>query len=374
MASTYRSEHIGSLLRPPELLKARADFADGNVSAEELRAAEDAAIADVIKLQETIGLDVVNDGEFRRGGWFTGFFDAVDGFELRDVVRERRGPQGFVEIKSRHNTIVGKLKAKHRIAKEESVFVRAHAKAPYKVTLPSSIVFMMTSYVPGISDTAYPTRADAAKDLSQILRSEIFALIGEGVPYIQIDAPQYMQIADPSHHDRLNRINWNPEQALDDAITADIATLRGVRRPGSTVGLHLCRGNVRGLWIAEGGYDAIAERLFNSLDVDRFLLEYDSDRAGTFAPLRFVPKGTTVVLGLVTTKVPQLESADDLLRRIEEAAKYVPIERLALSPQCGFATQAAGNPVSFDDERRKLELIVDVSRRVWPEKMARVTP
>jgi 5-methyltetrahydropteroyltriglutamate--homocysteine methyltransferase len=366
MASVaYRAEHVGSLLRPPELLQARAEFAAGTLSSDELRAVEDRAVLDVIAMQRAIGLDVITDGEYRRDKWFSGFFDAADGFTLQSVTRVRRGPSGNVPLQSVHNTITGKLKAKRRVAAAESEFMRANAGMPFKITLPSPLVFMMTSYVPGHSDAVYATRADAAKDLVAILRGEIDALIGEGVPYLQIDAPQYMQIADPSHRDRLVAAGWPPETALEDAIAADSAVLAGVRRPGHTIALHLCRGNVGGLWIAEGGYDGIAERLFNALDVDRFLLEYDSDRAGSFAPLRFVPKGTTVVLGLVTTKGPQLESADDLLRRIEDAARYVPIDRLALSPQCGFATQAAGNPLSVDDEKRKLQLIVDVAQKVW---------
>jgi 5-methyltetrahydropteroyltriglutamate--homocysteine methyltransferase len=199
------------------------------------------------------------------------------------------------------------------------------------------------------------------------MRRELAALLDDGVPYIQIDAPTYTQLNDPSQRDRLIETGWVPEVAIEEAIDADAACLAGLRGPGRTIAVHLCRGNVGGLWISDGSYDAIAERLFNALDVDRLLLEYDTERAGTFAPLRFVPKGRIVVLGLVTTKTRALESRDELLRRIEDAARYIPIENLALSPQCGFATQAAGNPLSLDDERRKLELIVEIAREVWPE-------
>ena len=186
------------------------------------------------------------------------------------------------------------------------------------------------------------------------------------MPYIQIDAPQYTQLADPVHRERVKQESWDPDQAIDEAIAADRICLQDIRGPGRTVRPHLCRGNIAGRWLAEGGYDPIAEKLFNAFEVDRILMEYDSERSGSFAPLRFVPRGTLVVLGLVTTKEPRLEAQDDLLRRIEDAARYVPIENLALSPQCSFATQAQGNPLSMDDQRRKLELIVETARKVWP--------
>lgn len=365
MTTKYRSEHVGSLLRPPELLEARARAEEGTIEEAELHAIEDRAILDILAMQHGAGIDVVTDGEYRRAGWFAGFVEACEGFERHPVTRRRRTPEGIATVQSMHPMIASKLSPRRRITGDESAFLLKHAGGAFKVTLPSAIVFMMTSWLPGVSDKAYPDRAAASGDLAAILREEIGALFDEGVPYVQIDAPQYMQINDPSHHERLTNNGWPPAQALEDAVAADVATLRGMRRAGRTLALHLCRGNVRGMWIAEGGYDAIAERLFNTLDVDRFVLEYDSERAGGFEPLRFVPKGTTVALGLVTTKTPQLESADDLLRRIDEAARYVDVEDLALSPQCGFATQAAGNPISMDDQRRKLELIVNVAQRVW---------
>lgn len=365
MATAYRAEHIGSLLRPPELLVARERRERGEISSDQLREAEDRAILGAVAWQREAGLDVITDGEYRRAGWFAGFCDAVAGFEPRPVVRERRGPEGPVIMESTQQTIVAKLEPKRRIAGEEAAFMRAHAGVPFKITLTSPVFFMMATFMPGVSEKAYTDRAAAAHDLAAIIRSEVTALIEQGVPYVQIDAPQYTQIADPTHHGRMIADGWPPAQALEDAVAADVAWLTGMRCRGTTIGVHLCRGNVRGMWIAEGGYDAIAERLFTSLDVDRILLEYDTDRAGSFAPLRFIPKGVTVVLGLVTTKGPQLETRDELLRRIDEASKYVPVERLALSPQCGFATQAAGNPLSLDDQRRKLELIVDVAHHVW---------
>jgi 5-methyltetrahydropteroyltriglutamate--homocysteine methyltransferase len=366
MSESLRAEHVGSLLRPPELLAARSAHEQGRISRDELRALEDKAIVDVLKFQRDIGLGVVTDGEYRRASWLSGFTDAVEGFVSASGSREWKGEEGPVKTGShRSRAIAEKLRKTGRIAAGEAAFLEGHAGVPYKITLPSPIVYLTSGYVPGITDKVYPTRADLARDLVAILREEILALVEDGVPYVQIDAPQYTQLADPSLRDWVRQSGWDPDRAIDEAIAADQACINGIRRPGRMIAVHLCRGNYRGLWRAEGGYDPLAERLFDAFDVDRFLLEYDSERAGTFAPLRFVPKGKVVVLGLVTTKKPQLEQQDELLRRIEEAARYVPLDCLALSPQCGFATQAPGNPLSFDDQRRKLELIVDTARKVW---------
>ena len=226
-------------------------------------------------------------------------------------------------------------------------------------------MFILASYRPGITDRVYPTRGDLLADLVPIVRAEIQALIAEGVPYVQLDAPQYTYYIDSDVRAGMAREGADPDATLVEAVAGDNACLAGLGRAGVTVGIHLCRGNDRSRWIAEGGYDRIAEQVFGQLGVDTYLLEYDSERAGGFEPLRFMPRGKNVVLGLVTTKVGQLESQDVLLRRIEEASKYVPMENLALSPQCGFASSMAGNLLSWDDQRRKLELVVDTARRVW---------
>jgi 5-methyltetrahydropteroyltriglutamate--homocysteine methyltransferase len=362
-----RAEHVGSLLRPPELLAARTAHERGEIDREALRMIEDQAILAVLKLQRDIGLGIVTDGEYRRASWLSGFTDAVEGFVAAAGTREWKGDGGKTVAGGSHRSraIATRLRKTGRIAAHEASFLTRHAEVPFKITLPSPIVYLTSGYKPGITDKVYPTRKELATDLVAILREEILALVAEGVPYIQIDAPQYTQLADPSLRDWVRQSGWDPDRAIDEAIAADKACIAGIRRPGRTIAVHLCRGNYRGLWRAEGGYDPLAERLFNAFDVDRFLLEYDSERAGTFEPLRFVPKGKIVVLGLVTTKGPQLESQDELLRRIEEAARHMPIEYLALSPQCGFATQAGGNPLSFDDQRRKLELIVDTAHKVW---------
>jgi 5-methyltetrahydropteroyltriglutamate--homocysteine methyltransferase len=262
--------------------------------------------------------------------------------------------------------VVGaRLRQTRRVTAHESAFLKEHSPGPFKITMPSPSIFILASYRPGITDRVYPTRADLLADLVPIVRNEIGALIAEGVPYIQLDAPQYTYYVDPQVREAMRRDGIDPDRTVDEAVAGDVACLAGLAQDGVTLAFHLCRGNSRSRWIAEGGYDPIAEKLFGSLPVDTFLLEYDSERAGGFEPLRFVPRGKTVVLGLITTKEPRLESQDQLLRRIEEASKYVPIENLALSPQCGFASIAAGNLLSPDDERRKLELVVDTARKVW---------
>jgi len=233
------------------------------------------------------------------------------------------------------------------------------------MTMPSPSVFMHIGYKPGLTDRFYPTRDDLLDALVDIIRGEIVALIDEGVTYIQLDAPQYAPYMDSGLREDMRRRGIGPDQAAREAVEADRRCLEGLARDGLTLAMHVCRGNSRSRWLAEGGYDPIAEELFQKLPVDRFLLEYDSDRAGTFEPLRFVPSEKAVVLGLVTTKEQALESEDQLRRRIDQASRYVPLERLALSPQCGFASVASGNAISPDDQRRKLELVVETARKVW---------
>ncbi len=364
MSTQYRADQVGSLLRPAELLQARAAHEAGRLSLNELRQVEDRTILDALELQRQVGLDVFTDGEYRRGSWLTDIAEAVEGFVPDRVVMEWRGPGGRPEG-STAKVVGAKLRQTRRITAHEVAILKQHAPGPFKMTIPSPSIFMIASYKAGISDKAYPTRSDLLGDLVPIVRNELMALRDEGVPYIQLDAPQYTFYVDPQVRDRLRQSDVDPDRALDEAVSADNASLQGVKREGVTLALHICRGNSRSRWFTEGGYDPIAEKLFGNLQVDAFLLEYDSERAGGFAPLRFVPKGKTVVLGLISTKVPQVESQAELLRRIDEAARFVPIENLALSPQCGFASVAAGNLLSMDEQRRKLELLVDTARKVW---------
>jgi methionine synthase II (cobalamin-independent) len=364
MNGIYRADQVGSLLRPAELLAARAAHEDGRLSADDLRAAEDRAILDALAMQREVGLDVFMDGEMRRRSWLSDMAEAVEGFVGARTTLHWRGPGGGLE----HTTarlVGGKLRPTRHLAAHELPFLQQHAPGPIKMTIPAPSNFMVVGYKVGITDRFYPTRADLAQDLAGIIRAEIQWLLDAGVSYVQLDAPFYSVWVDSETRERMRQDGVDPDQSLAEAVAADKVCLQGMARDGVTLAMHVCRGNSRGRWIAEGGYEPLAEPLFGELPLDAWLLEYDTERAGGFEPLRFVQPGTTVVLGLVTTKEPALESQDDLRRRIDEASRYVPLERLALSPQCGFASVAAGNALSKDEQRRKLELVVETARAVW---------
>jgi 5-methyltetrahydropteroyltriglutamate--homocysteine methyltransferase len=380
--ATYRADHVGSFLRPPVLLEARAAQADGRLGEERLREVEDQAILAILEVQRQVGIDVYSDGEYRRGMWITGLPAAVEGFvpgEMLNIRNWRGRPLPYVpgQIGVRHAAasgqnpgavIGGKLVPKRRITGHEATFLARHAPGPYKITIPSP-TWYLRGYIKGTSDRVYPSQADALRDLTAIVRQEVQALVADGVPYVQIDSIRYVfDFADDARRREWQELGIDPDQAVDENIAADNAVIAGLGRAGVTFGLHMCRGNNRSRWFAEGSYERIAERVFGQLQFDRFLLEYDTERAGGFEPLRFVPKGKTVVLGLISSKVPQLESTDDLRRRIDDAARYVPLERLALSPQCGFASVAAGNEISWDDQRRKLERLVETARLFWAHR------
>lgn len=361
--STHRAEQVGSLLRPPELLKARAAFAEGRLSEEQLRQIEDTAIAEALVKQRETGVGILTDGEMRRGSWLTDMADAVEGFVSDKVMLDWKGPGGGAEA-STANAVGGKLRKARKLTAHELPFLK-QSGAPYKITLPAPSNFIVASYKRGITDPFYPAHADLLEDLVAIVRDEIQWLISEGAAYIQFDAPYYSHYLDPHQRERMRDQGRDPDQELETGIAGDNAAIAGVPRNGLTLALHVCRGNSRSRWYTEGGYDAIAEKLFQTLNVDRFLLEYDSERSGGFEPLRLVPRGKTVVLGLITTKAPRMESLDDLRRRVDEASRYVPLENLAISPQCGFASVAAGNLLSIEDQWRKLALVAEAARRIW---------
>jgi 5-methyltetrahydropteroyltriglutamate--homocysteine methyltransferase len=360
----YRADHVGSLLRPAQLLEARNAFAQRAISDEQFRALEDQAIRQIIQRQRDIGLDVLSDGEFRRGSWLTDMAEAVEGFVRERVVLDWKGPGGGPE-ESSANAVGGKLRQHRKLTALELPLLQREARAPFKVTLPAPSNFMISSYKPGLTDRFYESRAALLQDLVEIVRQEIQWLIEQGVVYIQLDAPYYSHYLDPQHREKNLEEGRDPDRELADGIAADNTALEGIPRDDVTVAMHVCRGNSRSRWFTEGGYDLIAEKLFESMNVDRFLLEFDTERSGSFEPLRRIPRGKRVVLGLITTKEPRLESKDDLRRRIDLAAKCVPIENLAVSPQCGFASVAAGNLLSEDDQWRKLDLVVEVARKVW---------
>jgi|SRR5579871_257755 len=357
---SYRAEQVGSLLRPPELLEARARAA----LPEALRAAEDRAIEQAFAGQRAAGIDILTDGELRRGSWLTDMADAVEGFVREKVMLEWKGPGGGEEA-STANAVGGKLRKMRKLTAHELPFLKKHAGGPFKITLPAPSNFIVASYKPGVTDQFYATHEDLLGELVAIIRDEIQWLAAEGATYIQFDAPYYSHYLDPHQREKMRAAGRDPDRELEIGIAGDNAAMDGVPRDRVTMALHVCRGNSRSRWYTEGGYDAIAEKLFQNLHVDRFLLEYDTERSGGFEPLRLVPRGKTVVLGLVTTKEPQLEPIDQLRRRIDEAARYVPLENLALSPQCGFASVAAGNLLSMDEQWRKLELVAQTARKVW---------
>ena len=364
MAHPYRADHVGSLLRPPELLEARAARAEGRLDADALRVAEDRAILGALELQRQVGLGIFTDGEFRRGSWLTDLADAVEGFVPDRVPLDWQGPGAATEY-STANVAGAKLRQTRRLTAHEVGFLQQHAPGPIKMTLPAASNFLIASYKPGLTDRIYPTRADLLQDIAAMIRAEVAALVAEGVAYVQLDAPYYSHYVDSRIRDQMRQSGVDPDEALDQSIAADNSCLQGIARDGVVLAMHVCRGNNRSRWYTEGGYEPIAEKVFGSLAVDTLLLEYDSERSGGFEPLRFVPRGKNVVLGLITTKEPEPEAPDTLRRRIDEAARHVPLENLALSPQCGFASTAPGNLLTPDDQRRKLELVVETARRVW---------
>jgi len=364
MATQYRADHIGSLLRPSELLQARSS----NVGGTALRALEDKHILRVIDKQRELGFKIFTDGELRRGNFMSDFNEAVEGID--EGVAVARTWQTGTGPSSRPSmvpgTVVGKLKQTRRLTEHEFAFLKQQKPGDIKVTLPTANQFPAIYFKKGISDKVYSDHSAFLWDIVPVIKAEIHALANEGARYIQIDAPRYSYYIDPKWRSYVkNEMGLDPDQALDEAIRADNACLEGAQRAGLILAIHLCRGNNRSQWYAEGSYDAIAEKLFGQLRVDAFLLEYESARAGTFEPLRFVPRGKTVVLGLVSSKLAEMESADHLARRIDEASKYVPLENLAISPQCGFASTMEGNLLTEDQQWQKLKLVVDTAAKVW---------
>ena len=373
-----RTDVIGSLLRPARLKEAYGECDQGKISAEELGRIEDEAIRTAVKLQEQIGLDVITDGEFRRLNFQDSFAASVSGFDARRVdlafveslVREGKplqrwdpyhiAGQGAAILQRR--PVSQKLRLARNLPLEEYRFVSALTQKPAKVTLvgPDRITQRFDYQN---SKLIYWSVDDFVADVVRIEREMIRGLVDAGCRYVQIDAPSYTAYVDGPSLQEMRDRGEDPMKNLTRSINADNEILRLF--DGVTFGIHLCRGNQRSMWHREGSYDAIAEKIFNELHHDRFLLEYDSPRAGTFEPLRFVPKNKTVVLGLVSTKVAELETVDDLKQRIERASKYIPLEQLAISPQCGFASDVVGNLISEDDQKRKLEAVVETARQVW---------
>jgi len=357
----FRADHIGSLLRPEPLLAARRRHEAGELDDAGLRAAEDAAIGPAVARQLAAGVDVVTDGEFRRRDFRTGFVDAVDGFTMTTWDMPWRSGAGVTKVASHTWIATGRLRPRGRLAAAEAKYVLGQTSAPVKVTLIAPGFLEDRFWKDGVTDRFYSSRDEFAAEVAAITRAEIEALIADGVRYVQLDNPGYGAFLGARPH--------GDAAAFERMLATDIAAVAGVERPpGVTIGFHICRGNQSSMWMGEGDYEPIAERAFAELPVDRFLLEFDDERAGGFAPLRFAPSDKVVVLGLVSSKTADLEPADELRRRIDEAAKYTDLGRLALSPQCGFASIAeGGNLLSEDEQYAKLALVADVARAVWGE-------
>jgi 5-methyltetrahydropteroyltriglutamate--homocysteine methyltransferase len=364
----FRADHVGSLLRPPELLATRERRRRNEISAHELARREHAAIRDVVKLQEDLGLKAVTDGEFRRTLWHMDFLT-----QLANVVVSRSAvkvsfhtEKGDIEREPSALRVEGKLGRPHPIFVDHFKFLKSVAHALPKLTIPSPSILHFRGGRGAIDERAYPYMAEFYTDLARVYSEEVRDLGAAGCRYLQIDEVNFAYLCDPKLRDQVQNIGEDPLTLP--RIYAQLINGALASRPRDmVVCMHLCRGNFEGAWLAEGGYEPVAEVLFNEIDVSGYFLEYDTPRAGDFRPLRFVPKGKTVVLGLVTTKSGKLESKDELKRRIEEATKYLPLNQLALSPQCGFASGERGNKLSVEEEVAKLELVVDTARDVWGE-------
>jgi 5-methyltetrahydropteroyltriglutamate--homocysteine methyltransferase len=374
---TIRTDVVGSLLRPAAVIEARKLLDEGKLDAAALHAVEDEAVRAAVKLQEGVGLDVISDGEVRRLNFQDSFGAAVEGFDASDstVHAYSKRVEGGTALRrwevplqekgtaiSHRRPVKSRLKLKRNVPLEEYRFVASVAKTPAKVSLigPDRI---SQRFDHQNSKAIYQDMDAFMADVVSIEREIIASVVEAGCRYFHIDAPGYTAYVDEPSLKQMRDRGEDPAENFARSLKADAAVISGF--PGVTFGIHLCRGNQRSMWHREGSYDAIAERLFTELPHDRFLLEYDSPRAGSFAPLRFLPKGKVAVLGLVSTKVPEMESVDALKRRIDEAAKVIPLDQLAISPQCGFASDVIGNLISADDQKRKLEIVVETARQVW---------
>ena len=364
-SSKFRADQVGSLLRPQSLLEARRRVEAGMIDVEELRIVEDEAIAAVVKMQLSSGIDIITDGEFRRGDFRTGFVDAVDGITTETAELPWRTSEGVTTMSSKQYVVTERLKQKRRITEGDVEFLKTLTSAPLKVTLIAPGFLVDRFWKDGVTDRVYESREELAAEVAAITKREIEALIAEGVRYVQLDNPGYSAFLGEYARNRGDAVEM--KAAFERMLATDIAAVEGVERPYHTpIGIHVCRGNQSSMWLGQGDYEAIAEQLFAELPVDRFLLEYDDERSGGFAPLRFMPDNKLVVLGIVSSKSAEIEQLDDVQRRIDEACEYVDWNFLALSPQCGFASVAeGGNRLTPQQELDKLQLVSDTALATW---------
>ena len=361
----FRADHVGSLLRPQPLLDARRRHRDREISGEELRAVEDTHIREVVEKQEAVGLHSVTDGEFRRTFFHIDFLEQLQGVTVTGGIETKfKGRQGEINFAPPSVSVTGKLRHVTDIQKRDFEFLTSVTRQTPKVTIPSPTMVHFRGGRQTIDIEAYPDMTEFFADLAQCYRDEVDSLYRAGCRYLQMDDTNLAYLCDPKLRAGARDRGHDPDQ-LPRAYAALINSVIDGRPKDLTVAVHLCRGNFKSAWVAEGGYEPVAEVLFNELNVDAYFLEYDDERAGDFRPLRFVPKGKTVVLGLVTTKAADLESRADLLRRVEEAARYMPIENMCLSPQCGFSSTVEGNQITERDQWAKLQLVVDTAGEIW---------
>ncbi len=362
----FRADHVGSLLRPKELLAAREQFKKGELNAFELRGLEDVAIRHAIRMQEEVGLKLATDGEMRRGSWHMDFLYQIGGVKkVQDNLKVQfKNEGGTIEFTPAALQVAEKIRLTQPIFADDFLFVKQTAKTTAKLTIPSPSMMHYRGGRAAIDEKVYPDLSQFWVDLGKAYADEVAALHKIGCTYLQLDDTSLAYLNDPNQREYIKKLGGDAQnqhltyiKVMNDALQNKPADM--------SVTTHLCRGNFRSSWVAEGGYDFVAEALFNELKVDGFFLEFDDSRSGGFEPLRFVPKGKMVVLGLVTTKKAELEKKDDLKRRIDEAAKFVPLDQICLSPQCGFSSTVEGNAVTYDVQVAKLKLIADTAREVW---------
>jgi len=359
----FRADHIGSLLRPRGLRQAFRAHAAKELSDEAFRDAQDAAIRDVVRLQEDCGLQVVTDGEFRRVSYWEKFVRLTQGLEVRDAVFKFHDGHGH-ESDFTAPYVVSKVARSEAITLDEFRFVAPLTPATPKVTMPAPSAMHFYRFTQYAQPGVYANPREFFADLGKVYQQEIAALAAAGCRYVQLDEVALAMLCDPAAQARVRAAGGNPDALVDLYVDAINEAVKG-RPADMVVGVHMCRGNYKGMYLSEGGYTSIAERLFNRAEVNHFLLEFDSPRAGDFAPLAMMPKTKGVVLGMVSSKLPQLESIDALKRRADEAAKFIDPAQCAISPQCGFASTMGGNPVTEADERAKLRLCVDAAEAIW---------
>jgi 5-methyltetrahydropteroyltriglutamate--homocysteine methyltransferase len=363
----FRADHVGSLLRPPELLKAREDFGEGRIDADELHGVEDEAIREVVRKQEEVGLQSATDGEFRRASWHMDFIYQLGGINrAQDHINVQfRNTEGTIEFSP------AALHVEERVALREPIFADAFqflqscvTSATPKLTIPSPSMVHYRGGRAAVNEAVYPDMDDFWSDLTSAYADEVRALGELGCTYLQFDDTSLAYLNDPKQREHIASLGGDAEHQHETYIRHINEALEG-RPEGMAVTTHMCRGNFRSSWVAEGGYDFVADALFNQLDVDGFFMEWDDARSGGFEPLRFVPEGKIVVLGLVTTKSGELESKDALKAQIEEASRFVDLDQLCLSPQCGFSSTSEGNALTYDQQWAKLRLIVETAEEVW---------